>query len=159
MDVDDDEDSGARDDGNSDEMDVDGEEQPSSKKVKTNSGAVAAKRMPRSDRTLAGLRDEAVSCFDFICHSQHVHYITSKLTGPQNCGISGNAPGICLPKLARATVRSESKWSVLPLFIASSSGLTLFFTAAQAPICWQTKGGKDRQKMKKHALTYTIPDH
>lgn len=66
-------------------MDVDGEEQPSSKKVKTNSGAVAAKRMPRSDRTLAGLRDEAVSCFTLICLSQRVHHITSKLAGLQNC--------------------------------------------------------------------------
>ncbi|KAG6868203.1 hypothetical protein C0993_006344 [Termitomyces sp. T159_Od127] len=47
-------------DGDVDEMDVDGEEAPK-KKAKGNSGAVTAvsKRMPKSDRRLAGLRDEA----------------------------------------------------------------------------------------------------
>lgn len=45
-----------------DGMDVDGQErQHMSKKVKMNEGgAVVAKRMPRSDRRFAGLRDEAV---------------------------------------------------------------------------------------------------
>ncbi|KXN85538.1 Nucleolar GTP-binding protein 1, partial [Leucoagaricus sp. SymC.cos] len=57
MDVDDEDDEGDRDE--DEEMDVDGEELPSSKKVKTNSGGVVAKRMPKSDRSLAGLRDEA----------------------------------------------------------------------------------------------------
>ena len=43
-------------------MDVDGEEAPKLKKAKANSGAVVAKgaRHPRSNRQLAGLRDEAV---------------------------------------------------------------------------------------------------
>ncbi|KAF9453331.1 P-loop containing nucleoside triphosphate hydrolase protein [Macrolepiota fuliginosa MF-IS2] len=54
MSVDDGEGSWEDDDG----MDVDGEERPSSKKTKTNTGGVVTKRMPRSDRTLAGLRDE-----------------------------------------------------------------------------------------------------
>ncbi|XP_006455345.1 hypothetical protein AGABI2DRAFT_75410 [Agaricus bisporus var. bisporus H97] len=40
-------------------MDVDGEERPSKKKAKTTSGAVITKRAPRSDRTFAGMRDEA----------------------------------------------------------------------------------------------------
>jgi nucleolar GTP-binding protein len=42
-------------------MDVDGEQRPSKKKAKTVFGAVVTKRAPRSDRTFAGLRDEAVS--------------------------------------------------------------------------------------------------
>ncbi|KAF9050550.1 P-loop containing nucleoside triphosphate hydrolase protein [Panaeolus papilionaceus] len=40
-------------------MDVDEEESAPKKKVKTNSGAVMSKRVPRSNRQLAGLRDEA----------------------------------------------------------------------------------------------------
>lgn len=45
----------------SDKMDVDDTEGPSGKRVKTNTGAVVAKRMPRSNRSLAGLRDDVVS--------------------------------------------------------------------------------------------------
>ncbi|TBU24389.1 GTP binding protein 4 [Dichomitus squalens] len=59
MDVDEDAEMG---DGGEDEwMDVDGEEAPRLKKAKANSGAVAAKgaRHPRSNRQLAGMRDEA----------------------------------------------------------------------------------------------------
>lgn len=43
-------------------MDVDGEDRTPNKRVKANSGAVIApnKRAPRSNRQLAGMRDEAV---------------------------------------------------------------------------------------------------
>lgn len=46
-------------------MDVDGEEAPRLKKAKANSGAVVAKgaRHPRSNRQLAGMRDDTVSSF------------------------------------------------------------------------------------------------
>jgi len=44
----------------SNKMDVDDAEGPSGKKVKTNTGAVVAKRIPRSNRSLAGLRDHVV---------------------------------------------------------------------------------------------------
>ncbi|KAL6301282.1 GTP binding protein 4 [Sparassis latifolia] len=40
-------------------MDVDGEEPPSNKRAKANSGVVVSKRAPRSNRQLAGMRDEA----------------------------------------------------------------------------------------------------
>lgn len=43
-----------------DKMDVDDTEGPSGKKVKTNTGAVVTKRVPRSNRSLAGLRDHVV---------------------------------------------------------------------------------------------------
>lgn len=53
------------DDGDGDEadwMDVDGEEPPTSKRVKSNSGGVIAKssRAPRTNRQLAGMRDDQV---------------------------------------------------------------------------------------------------
>jgi len=41
-------------------MDVDEESAPT-KKVKTNSGGVISKRAPKSNRQMAGLRDEGVS--------------------------------------------------------------------------------------------------
>ena len=53
-------------------MDVDGKEPPTSKRAKSNSGAVIAKnsRAPRTNRQLAGLRDDQVkdftSCFPDI---------------------------------------------------------------------------------------------
>jgi hypothetical protein len=68
MDVDD------EDSNEDDEMDVDDEARPSSKKVKTNSGGVVAKRMPRFDRTLAGMRDEAVCVINSI-HRQGTHLL------------------------------------------------------------------------------------
>lgn len=66
MDVDDDSESGSGDDDDND-MNMETEEQQSSKKVKTNSGAVVAKRTPRTDRTLAGFRDTAVRPPSTIC--------------------------------------------------------------------------------------------
>lgn len=49
-------------------MEVDGEEDNPRKRAKANSGTVIARtRAPRSNRQLAGLRDEAVRlCFPFI---------------------------------------------------------------------------------------------
>lgn len=49
-------------------MDVDGEDMTPQKRVKANSGAVVAKgkRVPRSNRQVAGLRDEAVSSLSLI---------------------------------------------------------------------------------------------
>ncbi|KAF5346754.1 hypothetical protein D9756_010378 [Leucocoprinus leucothites] len=57
MDVDGEGDEGWEDSDN--DMDVDSAEKPSKKRVKANSGNVVAKRMPRSNRTFAGMRDEA----------------------------------------------------------------------------------------------------
>lgn len=47
-------------DGGEEWMDVDGEQQAPRKKTKTNEGRVVAKREPRSNRSLAGMRDDAV---------------------------------------------------------------------------------------------------
>ncbi|KAG8214128.1 P-loop containing nucleoside triphosphate hydrolase protein [Butyriboletus roseoflavus] len=62
MDVDIDDAEAADDDGDDEGewMDVDGEEPPTSKRVKSNSGAVIAKnpRAPRTNRQLAGMRDD-----------------------------------------------------------------------------------------------------
>jgi len=62
MDVDGEEEGGENDEAweDIDKMDVDDAEGPSGKKVKTNTGAVVAKRIPRSNRSLAGLRDHVV---------------------------------------------------------------------------------------------------
>lgn len=50
--------------GEGDWMDVDGEQESAPRKrVKTNSGGVVAKREPRSNRQLAGFRDDAVRFF------------------------------------------------------------------------------------------------
>ena len=60
MDVDDGDDGASGDEG--DWMDVDDEAGAPTKRAKANSGAVVAKgRQPRSNRQLAGMRDEAVS--------------------------------------------------------------------------------------------------
>ena len=50
-------------------MDVDGDEGTRHKRGKANSGSVIShqKRTPRSNRQLAGMRDEAVRC----CYTQH----------------------------------------------------------------------------------------
>ena len=63
-------------------MDVDGEEAPKLKRVKGNTGSAIAKgaRHPRSNRQLAGMRDEAVSmmtCLVFRGESAH------RSSGPQ----------------------------------------------------------------------------
>ena len=63
MDVDEDAEMGEDEEGEGEWMDVDGEEAPRLKKAKANSGAVVAKgaRHPKTNRQLAGMRDETVS--------------------------------------------------------------------------------------------------
>ena len=63
MDVGEDAEMGEEEEGESEWMDVDGEEAPRLKKAKANSGAVVAKgeRHPKTNRQLAGMRDESVS--------------------------------------------------------------------------------------------------
>ena len=60
MDDDDDDDGSGSDNG----MDVDDDESAPTKRVKTNSGGVINKREPKSNRQMAGLRDEGVSFLD-----------------------------------------------------------------------------------------------
>ena len=63
MDVDEDAEMGEDEEGEGEWMDVDGEEAPRLKKAKANSGAIVAKgaRHPKTNRQLAGMRDETVS--------------------------------------------------------------------------------------------------
>jgi hypothetical protein len=109
-------------------MDVDGDEGEDGtrhKRGKGNSGAAIAhqKRTPRSNRLLAGLRDEAVRC----CYTHHHHPLSlrpsfrvlmslflscSKYPKRRDYGILDSAGATCLRKQARATALSESKWCV-----------------------------------------------
>lgn len=111
------EDSSWEDDG----MDVDGEERPLNKKVKTNSGAVVAKRMPRSDRTLVGLRDEAVRFLFFRLFSFWTYLMChfSKPIKPRNYVISVKDLEICWLELVRVIVLLKSKWCVLSFHIVN----------------------------------------
>jgi hypothetical protein len=113
-------------------MDVDGDEGDEDgarhKRGKANSGTVIAhrKRAPRSNRQLAGLRDEAVrpECLPYITFSILLSFfeganesIHSKCPKRRDYGISDSAGATCLRKRARATALSESKWCVsLSLF-------------------------------------------
>ena len=48
------------------DVDDDDESAPTMKRVKTNSGGVINKREPRSNRQMAGMRDEKASIFFFL---------------------------------------------------------------------------------------------
>ena len=92
-------------------MDVDGDDMTPQKRVKANSGAVVAKgkREPRSNRQLAGLRDDAVSCIllkVYQCTDPH----PSKLQRLSNCGTWANVNGTCSRRLAKVIGLSRSKW-------------------------------------------------
>ena len=69
MEVDEDAEGSGDDDGEG--MEIDGDEAPRLKRARANSGAVVAKgaRHPRSNRQLAGMRDEAVSATSFASAS------------------------------------------------------------------------------------------
>lgn len=112
MDVDDEGEGSEGEEG--DWMDVDGEEDaPAGKKAKANSGAVVAKgRQPRSNRQLAGMRDEAVSivwCLDGVeifmflfCNSKHRRQSSYEILVREGA--------TCTRRLARPTVLSRSRW-------------------------------------------------
>ena len=76
MDDDDDDDDGGAS-GSDKGMDVDDDESAPTKRVKTNSGGVINKRAPRSNRQMAGMRDEGVSgFFSFLCFFAFFHFFT-----------------------------------------------------------------------------------
>ena len=111
MDVDSEGESG----GEEDWMDVDGEETPN-KRVKDNSGAVITKssRAPRTNRQLAGLRDEQVMSRVFLFrHSASYPPIYSKHQKPSDYGTSAKEVAICLQKLVKVIVLSKSRWWVI----------------------------------------------
>jgi hypothetical protein len=132
----------------------DGEDGTRHKRGKANSGAVIAvrKRVPRSNRQLAGMRDEAVRC----CHTQQYHPLSprrvliraflflsfslscSKYPKRRDYGILDSAGATCLRKRARATALSESKWCVcvcFSLFWKFHWGFSL------VPGCWMLDFG------------------
>ena len=112
MDVDEDADMG--DEGEEEWMDVDGEEAPRLKKARTNSGAVVAKgaRHPRSNRQLAGMRDEAVSSPSVVYNIPLADQssVLSKHQKQSSCGISDRENATCKHALERAIALSRPKW-------------------------------------------------
>ena len=112
VDMDDVEPADEDDEGEGEWMDVDGEEPPTSKRARTNSGAVMAKnsRAPRTNRQLAGMRDDQVIIiiiFAFVIFL--IRHVTSKHPKPSNCATWVNANAICTPRLGRVIVLSGSK--------------------------------------------------
>lgn len=95
-------------------MDVDDDDDESApkKRVKTNSGGVVNKRVPRSNRQLAGLRDEAVSFLPFFPSLFFSELCTfySNTTKPTNSAILDSGLATCWPKPERQIVKSEPKW-------------------------------------------------
>lgn len=93
-------------------MDVDGEEPPTGKRAKGNSGAVIAKnsRAPRTNRQLAGMRDDQVNKFflypDIIVL---IRSVPSKHPRQSSYVTWVNANVTCMPKLGRVIVLSGSK--------------------------------------------------
>jgi hypothetical protein len=113
MDMDDGEGDGA-DEG--DWMDVDGEDQPN-KRAKGNAGRAVAvnSRAPRTNRQLAGMRDQSV-CLTFFARRSLTHFFTSKHPGPSNCVILARDYATCSQKPARVIALSELRWCVVPFF-------------------------------------------
>jgi hypothetical protein len=105
-------------------MDVDGEEADEGgdsprKRVKSNSGAVvpANRRNPRSNRQLAGMKNDAVR-FHLSIHQSRIYavhpysstfFLYSKPPKLSNYAILDSVLGICTQRLAKPIVRSESK--------------------------------------------------
>lgn len=103
-----------------DEEDGDGKRR---KKVRGNKGEImfSGKRHPRSNRQLAGLRDDTVSCSQSISFRARnsdvplpslpsLYSVSSKLIKPINCAILTSGRGICWPRPARATAQSKPRW-------------------------------------------------
>jgi hypothetical protein len=102
-------------------MDVDGDDEDAApnKRAKTNAGgaAVVNRRQPRSDRQLAGMRNDAVGpdCPALVirlCLTDKSCRIFSKPRRLSSYETLANEDETCTPRLARATVRSVSRWSV-----------------------------------------------
>jgi hypothetical protein len=128
-------------------MDVDGEKGPK-KRVKTNSGAVAVtdRRAPKSDRRMAGMRDEGVRIFYILARGgsltkMHLH---SKRTVPSNCVTLANGLATCWPRQVRVIVLSKQKWSVLSTVLAPSPILTSLSFSQSIYSLAKERAGKHR---------------
>jgi hypothetical protein len=116
MDVDGDMD-GEEGEGDDEWMDVDDEGTPK-KRMKGVSGAVVAvtSRGPRSNRHLAGMRDQAVrlrSVCKVVVSLTFFFRHFSKRRKLSNCVTLGSDLGICLLRRVKEIVLSGRKWSVL----------------------------------------------
>jgi nucleolar GTP-binding protein len=106
-------DDGWEDDG----MDVDEDDTPKRKKAKRNDGAVsvvvAGGKGPRTDRRLAGMRDEGVSVFR---REYGILLIFFKKISKQivlsNYAILDSGPGICWQRPEKRIVISGQRWCV-----------------------------------------------
>lgn len=98
-------------------MDVDGEERAPAKRAKTNSGTVLAKsRQPRTNRQVAGLRDQAVRDHEWF---QHL-LLTSRPTVASEQGGQTTQPW---PKGAELACQSRRSRSPHPY----QNGVSAFF--------------------------------
>ncbi len=90
----------------------DADEGAPKKRVKTNSGGVINRREPKSDRQMAGLRDQEVShlFMAFRQLSQIIYHHVSNTTKLSSCGTLVSVQGICLPRQASLIVLSEQRW-------------------------------------------------
>jgi nucleolar GTP-binding protein len=98
------------------EMEVDGAERSPPKRAKANSGAVVT-RAPRTNRQLAGFRDEEVGIYLLMVFTQYTDVPCSKRARRRRCETSASASGTARRRRARATARSRQKWYVSPSFL------------------------------------------
>ena len=149
MDVDMD-DAGEDDEGEADEwMDVDGEEPPSSKRAKGNSGTVIAKnpRAPRTNRQLAGLRDDQVNNFCFSspetivllqCHQQASKAIKLRNLGQRERNMHAKAG---------ESDRAIRVKKVLPPMRIHCFQHLMSVCVAKTFVFWEAEGGQDEQTL------------
>lgn len=142
-------DEGDEGEGEGEWMDVDDEEPPTSKRAKGNSGAIVAKnsRAPRTNRQLAGMRDDQVN--DFCLYPNMIvliRCITSKHPKPSSYATWVNANVTCTPKLERVIVLSGSKRFISLRMWFVLQHLTLV-CVAKAFVFWQAEGRQDQQTL------------
>lgn len=94
-------------------MDVDGEGAPQ-KRAKVNSGKAVVKnpKVPRTDRQLAGMRDDTVSSHPIFWNGQDADVLCSKPQEQSSFATSGKENGITTQRLERPIVLSRPRWYV-----------------------------------------------
>lgn len=110
-------------------MDVDEDEDAPKKRVKTNAGGVVNKRVPRSNRQMAGMKSEV--------QFNKANQLRNLAQRPRNM----------LAKAGEADREIKTKMvSTVLRMLRGEQALKLFFVA-QASVCWQARGRKDTEKM------------
>ena len=95
------------------EMDVDEARPKAQKRQKTNSGGVINKRVPASDRQLAGLKNEAVSLsLTILLDDGLLNDPSSNFKKHIPCKNSPSGRGMPSPRLERPIAKSKPRWSV-----------------------------------------------